>query len=591
MEVIMLSLKKDKKATADILGKIKGHRMMLCLFAMLTLTCLVWQKASALDKLLYQDSAPVFAGGEINLRSYVSEEFLGLNYSGDYNAADADYSISYKWNDENPEPGCATLSADGTVTALMAGTARADVTFTYKDIIQTEIITVEVQEPEQINITYGMGSPLAAAQVYDTGRYVYTSSDESIAVNSDGSVTAYGFNNASIYVSGDNGKKIEVAKINVEMPQFSQETYTRAAGTEAYTPEIVNYTPFADDMAVQWTVDNTIAEAATDGGILAIASGDTAITATITPKKGSPIEITSNMKVTEPEAEESTIVIAEGINKTVKIEGTCDESVINWNIGRSAEGCAYFKKEGKLHADCEGSDMVTVNADGKDIELEVIVTDPSYDGDGISTYKGASSEIEIDGLDDYSEVTFKSKKKAIATVDEDGVVTGKKAGNTVIVVNADGCEIDVPVEIASAKGYKASQKAISISNTKTQYSQAKRMQKGYYDCSSLVWRIYSQYQVYFGVNSGWAPTAADIAKWCADNGKKLYNKAVSSDKLLPGDLIFFSYTKNGRYKNISHVEIYTGQDMDVSASSSNNKVIHYDYSQNDSIVMIARPVQ
>lgn len=30
--------------------------------------------------------------------------------------------------------------------------------------------------------------------------------------------------------------------------------------------------------------------------------------------------------------------------------------------------------------------------------------------------------------------------------------------------------------------------------------------------------------------------------------------------------------------------------MDVSASSSNNAVIHYEYSQNDSIVMIARPV-
>ena len=27
----------------------------------------------------------------------------------------------------------------------------------------------------------------------------------------------------------------------------------------------------------------------------------------------------------------------------------------------------------------------------------------------------------------------------------------------------------------------------------------------------------------------------------------------------PGDLIFYSYTTNGRYKNISHVGIYVGK--------------------------------
>ena len=156
---------------------------------------------------------------------------------------------------------------------------------------------------------------------------------------------------------------------------------------------------------------------------------------------------------------------------------------------------------------------------------------------------------------------------------------------------ADGRLFIIRTEVSSKIGYKASMKAIAISKKKTVYSQAYRMSNGKYDCSSLVWRVYSKCGVYFGVRSGWAPTAADIGKWCAQHHKVIANKGVSYTKLLPGDLIFFSYTKNGRYKNISHVEMYTGGGMDVSASSSYNRVVHYWYYPNDSIVMIARPTK
>ena len=42
------------------------------------------------------------------------------------------------------------------------------------------------------------------------------------------------------------------------------------------------------------------------------------------------------------------------------------------------------------------------------------------------------------------------------------------------------------------------------------------MRKDYVDCSSFVWKSYKPYGVNFGSKS-YAPTAADIAKWC---GKK-----------------------------------------------------------------------
>lgn len=590
----MTSLVKDKKDTEKILkslSRIIKQKKLLYLSAVLIASCFLWQKASALDKLLYQDGTQVFEGGTINLRSFISEEFLGTNYSGDYNAKDADYQISYNWNSENPEPACASLSSDGTVKAVAAGSAKADITFTYNNIKQTEVFTVEVLEPEQAGLAYGESMPLMAAQVYDTGKYMYTSSNESVLVNADGTITAQGFGSAKVYVAGDDGVKTEVAQIDIKTPSFGNGTQARAAGTEAYAPVISDYVPSEDDVPVKWETSNEAAAVTSGGGIAAVASGETDITAVITPKTGDPVQISTKLIVTDPVLTETDIIIAEGVTKNITLEGTDETSVVEWNLKKSENGTAYFKKAGKLYANNTGEDVVTINADGREILCYVTVTDPYYDGDGITSYKGSEERIEISGLDeDRSTVTFKSSKKGVADVDEEGNIEAKKAGNTVVTVNVDGRKIEIPVEISSVKGYKASQKAISISNTKTHYSQAKRMRKGYYDCSSLIWRIYSKYNVFFGVESGWAPTAADIAKWCSNNDKVLYNKAVPSEKLLPGDLVFFSYTKNGRYKNISHVEMYTGQDMDVSASSSNNAVIHYEYSQNDSIVMIARPV-
>ena len=44
-------------------------------------------------------------------------------------------------------------------------------------------------------------------------------------------------------------------------------------------------------------------------------------------------------------------------------------------------------------------------------------------------------------------------------------------------------------------------------------------------------------------------------------------KSVKEENLQPGDLIFYSYTTNGRYKNISHVGIYVGDGMMIHCGS------------------------
>ena len=116
------------------------------------------------------------------------------------------------------------------------------------------------------------------------------------------------------------------------------------------------------------------------------------------------------------------------------------------------------------------------------------------------------------------------------------------------------------VSVVTPARKRTVQKAIQIAKTCT-YSQPKRMQEKFYDCSSLVWKSYHKNGVNFGM-AYYAPVAADMGKWCAQH-KKLVSGGLSQAniqnmKLNPGDVMFETGQKNGRYKGIYHVEMITG---------------------------------
>ena len=90
------------------------------------------------------------------------------------------------------------------------------------------------------------------------------------------------------------------------------------------------------------------------------------------------------------------------------------------------------------------------------------------------------------------------------------------------------------------------------------------MLKGYYDCSSLVWRAYAKYGYRFGV-TGYAPTAAGEAQYLANRNKLLKGgfsqKNAQTLKFKAGDLMFKTGASNGRYKGIYHVEMIIGYEF------------------------------
>lgn len=114
------------------------------------------------------------------------------------------------------------------------------------------------------------------------------------------------------------------------------------------------------------------------------------------------------------------------------------------------------------------------------------------------------------------------------------------------------------------------------------YSQDYRDSGDYYDCSSLAfyaWKAAGKNISYQGLNS-----AASEAQ-----GLEAAGKVVTYSEMQPGDLIFYSYEVNNRYKNISHVAIYIGNGKVVEAKGTNYGVIYGNVPNQGKIVLIGRP--
>lgn len=104
---------------------------------------------------------------------------------------------------------------------------------------------------------------------------------------------------------------------------------------------------------------------------------------------------------------------------------------------------------------------------------------------------------------------------------------------------------------------------MALTKVGCQYSQDLRYEEGYYDCSSLVLRLYRE----FGIELPYI--ASTQGEYIVQHGQE-----VTVDELEPGDLIFYSYENNGQYRNISHVAIYIGNGRMVHAANTNRGVVN-----------------
>ncbi len=181
---------------------------------------------------------------------------------------------------------------------------------------------------------------------------------------------------------------------------------------------------------------------------------------------------------------------------------------------------------------------------------------------------------------EYAGSTYFSEK-IFRLTEEQSAFAANYANNLNIFFFDAAYQIEINPELIPRETGNA---AVDLALTKigTPYSQARRNQKGYFDCSSFTYWVYSQLGTSLSYNG--SNTAAAQGRYLVEN-----NLVVGYDSLAPGDLILYSFENNHRFMNISHIAIYYGNGYVVDASFSHGKVIYRPIYSTNKIVLCGRP--
>ena len=108
--------------------------------------------------------------------------------------------------------------------------------------------------------------------------------------------------------------------------------------------------------------------------------------------------------------------------------------------------------------------------------------------------------------------------------------------------------------------------AEALSKVGCEYSQEDRWGVGSYDCSSFIWRILQS----VGIDLSTICNGSTAAEEC--RGMVEAGLVVPLSDIQPGDIVFYSGYVNGRYRNITHVAFYAGDNKIVHAANAKDGV-------------------
>lgn len=217
--------------------------------------------------------------------------------------------------------------------------------------------------------------------------------------------------------------------------------------------------------------------------------------------------------------------------------------------------------QGKLRIRYHVNTTCKIYVDGLVLKRHITISKLKFDSlkDTI-LLPNQKAHFMMKGMSGQTKVTINPLSNTSVNMNKENVVTAHKLGKMTINIAGDGITYKRQYWCVNKKTYKLIHDAYAIAQTKPKFSLSRQGKTT--DCSTFMWRVYKQNGINFGKNS--APVASDIAKYCQSHGK-LMKAPKTIDSLRPGDLMFISSHKNGRFKNITHVEMYISSGTDLGA--------------------------
>ena len=413
---------------------------------------------------------------------------------------------------------------DGVITAVGAGTAKivascGDVTAECLVTVEVPITGIVLDKTELAlenkitgdNTIYATAVIKATIQPEDaTGdkEITWTSSDEQVVTVKDGNVTAVSDGTAIITATTSNGKTktcnvtvtsteikdlIAAEEITLDKTEGELEEGQTLQLTATITPEE------ATIKECNWSSsDETIATVNANGLVTAKKAGTATIT--VTTKDGSELskkcEITvtpAKIAVTGITLDKISTQVQEG--KLVQLVATVtpdNATVKDCEWTSSDETIATVDANGLVTTKKAGKVTITVTTkDGSELsaKCEITVISSKVEVTGITLDKTSAEAEEGKTVQLVATVTpdnatvkdceWTSSDETVATVDENGLVTAKKAGTAVITVTSkDNSEIsaECTITVTSAAPEKVEVTGITLDKTSAEAEEGKTVQ-------------------------------------------------------------------------------------------------------------------
>ncbi len=386
------------------------------------------------------------------------------------------YNKTYKWTSADSR--IATVTADGRITAVKAGTVKLTCTSLENSALKTTV-TLTVHEPvtdvtldeSQVTLYTPFTKKLTATVLPSNASnkaVTWSSSDASVVkVDSNGNVTAVGKGEATVTVkSKDTGKEATckfVVYTGVEDIITEKSAYSLHENTSVKVDYTINPATADDPRVTFSSSDESVFTVSEDGTINGISKGEAQLTVTSVQNpdvsKVIPVGITRAVTGISLDIAEKTLFAGNSItlNATVLPADASDKTVI-WTSSNSE--IVSVDADGKVTAVSRGFAEITAKtADGDFVvtcSFEVIQLPEKVvcSSDTALIYldeEGLALEMTVLPEDTNDKtLTWSSTDTDIATVDQNGKVTPVKAGVCYIVASsiADGVEKRVELTVA-----------------------------------------------------------------------------------------------------------------------------------------------
>lgn len=388
-----------------------------------------------------------------------------------YNPENATVDKTITWTSSNED--VATVK-DGIVTAKSKGTSLivAKVGERIATCTVNVLVPLESISLDKTDLSIAKGTTEELTVIYnpddttDDKNVEWSSLDESIATVSNGIITPIGKGTTTI--SAKVGEKVATCNVSVVIPlesiSISKATTTIIKNQEEKLEVIYNPDNTTEDKTVEWSSLNTRIATVVDGVVTGRKAGTVTIVAAVGDKVATCDVIVEEIELEKIMLNLSESEIKKGHSLQMEIEYIPENTTVDKNViwKSSDENVAVVDENGIVTAIQAGETIITAMVDGKSATCKITVPEVHLEnayivyelveisiGDMIQMY--IETEPNFEEITDDITTVWMSEDESIATVDENGVITGVGIGQTrVSVIVNDTIESYVTVIVDEA---------------------------------------------------------------------------------------------------------------------------------------------